>query len=111
MLYWKCENKDCEEFGKEILEMRPKFRYTEKGTEPIDIPYCKCCGNQMGYREELPESDGEINVAFASFNSKSDGDKAYMLKKRYKENLKKENIDEKIKDVREKATKKFFGVE
>ena len=59
MLYWKCENKECKEFGKEILEIRPMFKYTEKGTIPINIPYCKCCGQQMGYREELPENDGD----------------------------------------------------
>jgi hypothetical protein len=108
MLYWKCENKDCEQFGKEIIEVKPMFKYTSNGTVPIDIPYCKCCGKQMGYREELPESDGEINVAFASFNSMSNEDKSTMLKKRYKEGIKKD-IDEKIRVKREQVTKSFFG--
>lgn len=109
MLFWKCENEKCEQFEKEILEVKPRFKYTEKGTIPTDIPYCKCCGKQMGYREVLPESNGEINVAFASFNSMSNESKSSMLKQRYKDGLKKDHIDEKIKDVRDKAAKQFFG--
>lgn len=109
MLYWKCENKECKEFGKEILEIKPMFKYTEKGAIPINIPYCKCCERQMGYREELPKSEGNINVSFMSFNSKSNEDKASVLKKRYKENNKKENVEEKIRYKREQMTKQFFG--
>ena len=84
MIYWKCENKECTEFGKEIIETRPMFKYTNNGTVPINIPYCKVCGKQMGYREELPESEGDINVAFASFGSQSNENKAFILKDRYK---------------------------
>lgn len=109
MLYWKCENKECADYGKEIIEVRPMFKYTDKGTTPINIPYCKTCGKQMGYREELPESDGEINVAFASFNSKTNEDKADILKKRYKKSIEKEDINEKIRLKREQVTKNFFG--
>lgn len=110
MLYWKCENQECEKFGQEILETRPMFKYTENGTIPINIPYCKCCGDQMGYREELPKDEGDINVTYSSFNAKSDSDKASLLKKRYREANKKEGIEEKIRYKREKATKDFFGL-
>lgn len=48
MIYWKCENKECTEFGKEIIETRPMFKYTNNGTVPINIPYCKVCGNRWG---------------------------------------------------------------
>lgn len=109
MLYWKCENEKCKNFGEEILEINPVFKYTENGTIPINIPYCKCCGQQMGYREELPKNEGDINISFMSFNSKSNEDKASVLKKRYKENAKKENVEDKIRYKREQMTKQFFG--
>lgn len=109
MLYWKCENKECKKFEEEVLEIKPTFKYTENGTVPINIPYCKCCGQQMGYREELPKNEGDINISFMSFNSKSNEDKASVLKKRYKENAKKENVEDKIRYKREQMTKQFFG--
>lgn len=109
MLYWKCENEKCKNFGEEILEINPIFKYTENGTVPINIPYCKCCGQQMGYREELPKNEGDINISFMSFNSKSNEDKALVLKKRYKENAKKEGVEDKIRYKREQMTKQFFG--
>ena len=31
MLYWKCENEKCKNFGEEILEINPIFKYTENG--------------------------------------------------------------------------------
>lgn len=43
----------------------------------------------MGYREELPESEGDINVAFASFGSQSNENKASILKARYKKGIEK----------------------
>lgn len=109
MLYWKCENEKCKNFGEEILEINPIFKYTENGTVPINIPYCKCCGQQMGYREELPKNEGDVNISFMSFNSKSNEDKALVLKKRYKENAKKEGVEDKIRYKREQMTKQFFG--
>lgn len=109
MIYWKCENEECEKHGEEIIEATPMFKYTPNGTVPINIPYCKSCGKQMGYREELPVQEGPINIGFAKFNSMSDGDKATMLKTRYKEGLKKEDIQDRIKAKREQATKSFFG--
>ena len=109
MIYWKCENKECTEFGKETIETNPMFKYIDKGTVPINIPYCKACGKQMGYREELPESDGDINVAFASFGSQSNENKASILKDRYKKGLEKDGISEIIKAKRDKMTKDFFG--
>lgn len=109
MLYWKCENEKCKNFEEEILEINPIFKYTENGTVPINIPYCKCCGQQMGYREELPKNEGDINISFMSFNSKSNEDKASVLKKRYKENAKKEGVEDKIRYKREQMTKQFFG--
>ena len=109
MLYWKCENEKCKNFGEEILEINPIFKYTENGTVPINIPYCKCCGQQMGYREELPKNEGDINISFMSFNSKSNEDKASVLKNRYKENAKKEGVEDKIRYKREQMTKQFFG--
>lgn len=109
MIYWKCENKECTEFGKEIIETRPMFKYTNNGTVPINIPYCKVCGKQMGYREKLPESEGDINVAFASFGSQSNENKASILKARYKKGLEKDGVSEMIKAKREKVTKDFFG--
>ena len=72
------------------------FKYTDKGTVPINIPYCKVCGKQMGYREELPESEGDINVAFASFGSQSNENKASILKDRYKKGLEKDGITQKF---------------
>lgn len=109
MIYWKCENKECTEFGKETIETNPMFKYTDKGTVPINVPYCKVCGKQMGYREELPESEGDINVAFASFGSQSNENKASILKDRYKKGLEKDGISEVIKTKRDKMIKDFFG--
>ena len=63
----------------------------------------------MGYREELPKNEGDINISFMSFNSKSNEDKASILKKRYKENAKKEGVEDKIRYKREQMTKQFFG--
>lgn len=63
----------------------------------------------MGYREELPESEGDINVAFASFGSQSNENKASILKARYKKGLEKDGVSEMIKAKREKVTKDFFG--
>lgn len=110
MIYWKCVNAECEEFGNEILEPKPMFKYSPLGTVPTNIPYCKKCGRQMDYREELPTQEGPISVNFASFNSKSNEDKAHILKKRYKDGVKKENvIQDVIKEKREQVTKQFFG--
>lgn len=63
----------------------------------------------MGYREELPESEGDINVAFASFGSQSNENKVSILKARYKKGLEKDGVSEMIKAKREKVTKDFFG--
>lgn len=48
MIYWKCENKECTEFGKEIIETRPMFKYTDKGTVPIIYLTARYAENRWG---------------------------------------------------------------
>lgn len=111
MIYWKCKNKECEEYGKKILETKPMFKYTDRGTEPINIPYCKKCGKEMGYEEILPKQEGPINISFGKFNSMSTTDKASVLKKRYRDNLNEKELKHTIEQKRLDATKKYLGID
>lgn len=110
MIYVWCNNEACSNHAKEDILVKAEFKYENGETVLSNIPRCPICGKEMSYREELRKGNG-INVSFTSFNSKSNEDKASMLKKRYRDNLKKENISEVIKHKREQATKHFFGLD
>lgn len=111
MLYWKCKNKNCINYDKKIIETKPMFKYTPQGTIPINIPYCKECGEEMGYEEVLPKTEGDINVSFGKFKSMSSEDKSNVLKKRYKNNLNQKELQHSIEQKRLDVTKKFFGID
>lgn len=107
-IYWKCKNKDCKQFGKEVLAVSYRMGYNkEMKLVPIEIPPCPECGEEFDYREVLPEQKGDININYSSFNSKSNEEKASVLKKRYKDGIK-NTIDETIREKRNQVTKSFF---
>ncbi len=110
MVYVWCNNEACSNYAKEDILVKAQFKYENGETILSNIPRCPACGKEMFYREELQKGNG-INVGFTSFNSKSNEDKADILKKRYNDNIKKENINEVIKNKRERATKQFFGLD
>lgn len=111
MVYVWCNNEACSNYAKEDILVKAQFKYENGKTVLSNIPRCPICGKEMFYREEYLKKEGSIDVAFTSFNSKSSEDKADILKKRYNDNIKKENIDEVIKNKREKVTKQFFGLD
>lgn len=107
-IFWKCENEKCNRYGKEILAVSYRAKYNERmELIPIDIPHCPECGKEYGYREELPKQEGDININYASFNSKSNEEKAFVLKKRYKDSIK-NTINETINEKRKQISKSFF---
>lgn len=110
MIYVWCDNEACSNHAKEDILVKAEFKYKDGEMVLSNIPRCPICGKEMSYREEWQKGNG-INVGFSSFNSKSNEDKASILKQRYRDNLKKEDISEVIKYKREQATKQFFGVD
>lgn len=110
MIKMWCNHVGCQAYQNGEVEYTGKKTYVmdkEGHLVLSNIPKCPLCGHQYFYREILP---AELpNISIGEFKMMAPGQKQEMLKKRYLDIGKKEDVQGKIKEKREKTIKKFFG--
>ena len=102
MSRFKCVNKECPVFEKEIVIGRTSWILdpVKKVMVPRNRITCVECGGEMEYVKE----EGEISVNFLQFDSLSSSEKKEMIHKRSVEHFKKkdkgdlERLKQRIKD-------------
>lgn len=102
MARFKCKNKDCSKYDKEISEAKVKWIWSDKVGGLAHNIKCIECRHLLSHIKE--ESTGVSNVFFAKFNSLSPKEKKEVLKKRADQHNK-----TKMKDRVYEIKKKFTG--
>ena len=102
MARFKCNNDKCKLYQEIVHRDQVRWRFDEKINKLNHEQKCEDCGSQLEYIEE--ETNGQINVYFASFGSQSPERKKEILKKRADEHNR-----TKMKDRTAEIKKRFIN--
>lgn len=104
---FKCKNRNCDLFGKEVFRTKVSFKFNEE-TKKFDMPfgkqaYCDKCKQILEFVE--PKEKKIPNIYLTGFKQMSTEEKKKALKKRANDHSKKKMKD-KVHEVKRK-----FGIE
>ena len=102
MARFRCNNDKCKLYQEIIRRDQVRWKFDEKINKLNHEQKCEDCGSQLEYIPE--ETNGEINVYFASFGSQSPERKKEILKKRADEHNR-----TKMKDRTAEIKKRFIN--
>ena len=102
MARFKCNNDNCKLYQEIVHRDQVRWKFDEKINKLNHEQKCEDCGFQLEHIKE--ETNGEINVYFASFGSQSPERKKEILKKRADEHNR-----TKMKDRTAEIKKRFIN--